>query len=443
VWEWCSHSILEGDMILYGGDFGEYPNDGNFCMDGIVTTDRKPNPEYYTLREVYAPVDVCETEEGYEIRNLYDFLSLDDVTCELVVLDDDEETVAEEIVLDGISAGGTKKVVLPEKEVKGEKTVRFLFRKNGCLLSVRSFRSLTTFKRKYKKESVLDFGFEDGMAGDFTVDGVSVAPGFFGVCTYRALTDNDAYIKDEWLDWGLDRTRFFVTESEHRRGGETFTGKLVTDYLRPIGDMTMEYLWNDKGDLTVTCSVKIADHVKHLPRFGFMLPIQQGFFNVRWFGLGMPERNLGGEAEAYIGEIPEAMTESYVDRNLGCAYGLYSADAREMSYRYPKPQESGSRAKTRFVAMTNDDGKGIYIDSEEDFSFAVSNYRLSEYRPHLHEMRPSERIYLHIDYMMSGVGSNSCGPRIQEKYLLTEREFVFRFRIRAIDGEDPFELKRS
>ncbi|MFR3321012.1 MAG: glycoside hydrolase family 2 TIM barrel-domain containing protein [Lachnospiraceae bacterium] len=44
--EWCDHAIDLGKTIhgkkkyAYGGDHGEYPNDGNFCMDGLVYPDR-------------------------------------------------------------------------------------------------------------------------------------------------------------------------------------------------------------------------------------------------------------------------------------------------------------------------------------------------------------------------------------------------------------------
>ena len=49
IWEWCDHAIYKGteengkDIYYYGGDHGEYPNDGNFCMDGMVYPDRTPH----------------------------------------------------------------------------------------------------------------------------------------------------------------------------------------------------------------------------------------------------------------------------------------------------------------------------------------------------------------------------------------------------------------
>ena len=58
VWEWCDHAIYKGQgkdgraVYCYGGDHGEYPHDGNFCMDGLVYPDRRPHTgllEYLSL----------------------------------------------------------------------------------------------------------------------------------------------------------------------------------------------------------------------------------------------------------------------------------------------------------------------------------------------------------------------------------------------------------
>ena len=58
VWEWCDHAVNQGvaengkTMYGYGGDFGEYPHDGNFCMDGLVYPDRTPHTGIYEWKEM-------------------------------------------------------------------------------------------------------------------------------------------------------------------------------------------------------------------------------------------------------------------------------------------------------------------------------------------------------------------------------------------------------
>ena len=53
VWEWADHAILTDDGFRYGGDFGEELHDGNFCIDGLMTPDRRPKSGAIELKAVY------------------------------------------------------------------------------------------------------------------------------------------------------------------------------------------------------------------------------------------------------------------------------------------------------------------------------------------------------------------------------------------------------
>ena len=53
VWEWADHAIKTDKGFLYGGDFGESEHDSNFCVDGVLTTDRKFKSGTYEMRAVY------------------------------------------------------------------------------------------------------------------------------------------------------------------------------------------------------------------------------------------------------------------------------------------------------------------------------------------------------------------------------------------------------
>ncbi|MFA6929158.1 MAG: glycoside hydrolase family 2 TIM barrel-domain containing protein, partial [Lentisphaeria bacterium] len=84
VWEWCDHGIRtatqDGKLFFaYGGDFGDYPNDGNFVADGLVFPDKTPSPGLLELKKVLAPVrlEAIDLKKGLlKITNHYDFLSL-------------------------------------------------------------------------------------------------------------------------------------------------------------------------------------------------------------------------------------------------------------------------------------------------------------------------------------------------------------------------------
>jgi len=48
--------LKDDEYYAYGGDFGDHPNDGVFCIKGLITSDRLPNPHYYEVQKVYQPV---------------------------------------------------------------------------------------------------------------------------------------------------------------------------------------------------------------------------------------------------------------------------------------------------------------------------------------------------------------------------------------------------
>src|SRR5204862_487244 len=60
IWEWVDHGIRVtdergGEHWAYGGDFGDVPNDANFCAAGIVWPDRTPHPALWELKFLAQP----------------------------------------------------------------------------------------------------------------------------------------------------------------------------------------------------------------------------------------------------------------------------------------------------------------------------------------------------------------------------------------------------
>lgn len=47
VWEWADHGMREfengKETFKYGGDYGDFPNDGVFCCDGLWHTGQRPH----------------------------------------------------------------------------------------------------------------------------------------------------------------------------------------------------------------------------------------------------------------------------------------------------------------------------------------------------------------------------------------------------------------
>ena len=60
VWEWCDHAVKGKKGFLYGGDHGETEHDLNFCVDGLVTPDRKVKSNLLEVKAAYATQNAAE-----------------------------------------------------------------------------------------------------------------------------------------------------------------------------------------------------------------------------------------------------------------------------------------------------------------------------------------------------------------------------------------------
>jgi beta-galactosidase len=84
----------------YGGDFGDYPNDGHFVMDGLLFSDHTPNPGLIEYRKAIEPVQVLSNkfrDNKVEIINRYDYITLDHLKCEWHIVGDGFTTEVKEV----------------------------------------------------------------------------------------------------------------------------------------------------------------------------------------------------------------------------------------------------------------------------------------------------------------------------------------------------------
>jgi beta-galactosidase len=162
----------------------------------------------------------------------------------------------------------------------------------------------------------------------------------------------------------------------------------------PAVTFTVEYVVN-KNKLEISIDYKVADYVQTLPRFGFEFGVDKKNDKFDYIGFGK--------------------TESYVDKNVACEYGLYSSSAKENYDRnYVRPQEAGSHYLSKYLNVKD----LFYLTAEKPFSFSVNPYTTKQlyYTAHDFELKENNFVNVCVDLAMRGVGSNSCGPELDKKY---------------------------
>ena len=108
--------------------------------------------------------------------------------------------------------------------------------------------------------------------------------------------------------------------------------------------------------------------------------------------------------------------------------GLYHSDVEQEFVPYPMPQEYGNHIQTKWLEMEN----GLVFEAEDTFEFQVSPFRseVLTMAKHPNALVPCGKTIVRIDYRVSGIGSNSCGPGLLPKYQLDEKTIDFTFYIR-------------
>ena len=169
----------------------------------------------------------------------------------------------------------------------------------------------------------------------------------------------------------------------------------------------------------------MRENATYLPRFGLALVMPEGTERLKWFGRG---------------EV-----ESYADKHLASRLGLWETTVTDNFEHYVKPQENGAHNGTYWAAAASLVGHGLFVSANgAEFSFNASHYSdktLTETR-HDYELIPAKETFFNIDYKQSGIGSNSCGPALDEKWQLKEKKFAFTLHLvpMHLNDVDPFRL---
>ena len=464
VWEYTDHSVRiplgDGKYgFTYGGDFGDRPNDGNFCVDGLVYPDRRPHTGMLELRQAYLPLEITakDIEKGvFEVRSLKYFTTLEGTRL-IWTVTGGRKTLADGTVDLSTPAQGREeiKIDLP-KDLTGRCYLNFSVRQSvytewadkGCEIGHFQFELPSAPEVKTASKIFEVNAFEDDhtatiTAGEreYTFDKVSgmltgiknagasliVSPVIPGV--WRAPMDNDRNIRWRWQEHKLDKTEvkcYSCALAAGDNGGASFEAEIsLGKYTsRPILHAKITYTVDGSGDLTVSQTVNAdrMEDVEFLPKYGmtFVLDDPDNSALMSYFGMGP--------------------VESYEDKHLASHIGRFEGRVADNFEHYVKPQENSAHYNTFEASVRRPDGTGIAFFSDKGFSFNAQNYSAMQITKaaHDYELTPDTKVYISVDYRQSGSGSNSCGPSLAKEYRLDEKEFSFTFKVRPLRPGEKF-----
>ena len=489
IWEWADHTFVENGVPKYGGDFGELTHDYNFCADGLVTHERGYKAGTLHTKYAYQYVKFELDQDTVNITNLHDFTNLNQFCIELKVNVDGETVECRNVTVDVEPKQSTKIAFTMPRECRlGAYVVcRAFYLENGAEKPawMRSESVLRDRESEWLCSELTEQGGKSAWLGDEKEDQVralwecalpvpvvqpeSVGSSAFGpsnmqpvqadnqpniqeqphsfviagdhfqyeiskytampihmICSgaeqlvapvelsvWRAPTDNERKVKDKmghpntWEGENYDRIFNHVYGYEAAENKLLFEGSLGGVGRIPFLRYQLQYTFLQNGRVEVALTGRVKENCMWLQRMGFEFRLSPDHKEFTYFGQGP--------------------MENYCDMHLHTTTGWFKSNASAEYVPYIRPQEHGNHANCKALYFEN----GLHFTTEEVFEINVSDYSTQALTAaeHIDELRKNGAVNVRIDYKDSGVGSNSCGPELMNKYRLEEKDIHFSFAI--------------
>ncbi|MCP4640390.1 MAG: DUF4981 domain-containing protein [bacterium] len=479
IWEWADHGIRKfaddepaedgsrKSYWAYGGDFDDTPNDGNFCMDGLVFPDRAIPPKMFEVKKVYQYVAVKADDAAagkLTVTNKHYFTNLNHLGIQWSLTEDgmviEEGTLPPLDVDPGESAALTVPFNAPRVMAGAEYFLRVSFHltedtswvgkghevawaqipvpvdvpaPDVVALDAKKALSVTDSADEVRVAGdgfEVAFSREQGALTSLVYDGRDViadGPLMNGpvLNVFRAFTDNDNAlngdhgIKKAFYDSGLSQMKRHVQDVNVDTVSDTTVQ--VTICVNCLGIKgrgfrhTATYTVLADGAVDVNNQIDPVGDLPTLPKLGVQMTVAGALDNLQWLGRGP--------------------FENYPDRKVAADVGLYSGKVADQYVPYPFPQETGNKEDVRWTALTDKSGAGLLVVAHDTLSMTALHFTAQDLytAKHTHELEPRRDVVLCLDYGQCGLGNASCGPRFLDQYALEPGACSFGFSLRRLD----------
>lgn len=464
IWEFCEHGFRRKDengqeWFAYGGDFGDEPNDAQFCIDGIVDSNHNPRPNMLEFKKLVQPVEiklVSDANYKVQIKNAYYFSTLEHLYAVWTLYEDGLEAETGEFSPGSIEPMSAKEFKLPctyerkrgkeyfleismrlretiswaekghevafeqfelmaedsEKEAAGSESSAHKMVNCTPTLNIEGdyayiHADRTEIKFHLRKGKIVSYRFDDE---EFLAEG----PKFNA---WRAPTDNDIApvntngIIHDWLAFGFDKMQEKVmsVSIEEKMDGilietESVYGK---HSIYPNYRTKLTYFIEGSGSINITLNALPLKENMSPPRIGLTMKLKKGFEKLKWYGNGKHQ--------------------TYSDIMNSGRVKVYESTVDEEFVDYVRPQENGNKTKVRWMSLTNEKGIGLCAKAEGLMEASAMHYSLENLTEakHTYDLKHIDEVVWNLDAKQCGVGNGSCGIRTLPEYCVPGEEITF------------------
>lgn len=456
----------------YGGGFGleQIRNDGAFCINGLFSPDRTPNPHAYEAKKVYQNIRIkkSETDEkAFLLVNNNSFTNTNKYTMLWEIMKDGQ-IIESGIMVPDVHPLSSVLIHIPYHTVidaENDYYINFKFytrSEDGLIPNhwMVAYDQLLLNNPVYMSgKSLCDgeltcnetadsiiicgdgnlriaFNKQNGALSTYRFNGFDYIKSPMMPDFYRVPNDNDQWDNENniWQDTGEKITNTITCVSK-----ETIKGKknlyssinVTVKYTLIAGQEAQNTIWFENS-YTILPNGRInilnrfnpkyynGEANMSIPRIGQVVQMNGNLTKARWYGRGP--------------------WENYADRKTSALVGIYDMPVEKLAYDYIRPQENGYRTDVRWLDLTDETGAGLRIKGTPTFCFNAQHTSQKNYfdpngKPirYTVDMKKEKDFYLNIDYGQKGVGGdNSWGKPVHVEYLVLLRYYEYGYSIEPL-----------
>ena len=453
IWEWCDHGLLVHDdqgreRYQYGGDYGDFPNNYNFCMDGLIYPDQRPGPGLREYKQVLCPVNISPTEQQdvLLVENRYWYSALDDIEFKVTYQVDGKTLAQQTLSLPHLLPGEAEKLhLLPPSLVAGEVFINVEIVKRSATRYSEAMHPLGHFQilRKLAEpreplplsQSVAlrneTKGHQQVISGDhfsltfcrlsgelvsWLANGEEIVGRAPHLTFFKPTIDNHKQeFEGLWQPYHIHLMQHHFRAIRHFSQGEDEIIEIDSVIAPPVFDFGMRctYRWRvtPVGHVTLDLSGTPYGHYQAIiPKIGLDFGISKRFKQVEYYGRG-PGENYGDSCQ----------------NNL---IGHYRQTVESLFENYPFPQDNGNRQEVRWLSVEDEKGNsGIFIQPHKPINFSLWPYsaEMLQQAQHINELEACDYLTLNLDDQILGLGSNSWGSEVLDSFRVYLKPFQYGF----------------
>lgn len=443
-----THEETGQKYYAYGGDFGDIPNDGNFCFNGVFASDRTPNPHAWECKYIFQPVsfESAGGEKGMiRVMNRFSFTNLSEYEIRWSLSENGKQQQSGIFPQLNLNPGGTAELPVPIKKTEyrdgSEYWIRLslhekndrLWCKKGYELAhdqfllksrkepgawIPSSKSLVSASEDDKDITVTGKGFSavisksGGGLISYKIGGKEMLSSPLHPDFWRPPADNDRRFrrfyqaKKIWQDADKELATGRVEITSEQEG--LIKVLVKQDYKNKVSLETTYSIYSD-GNIVVTMDLDADASLPGMVKFGITMGVPSDLNRTSYYGKGP--------------------WENYIDRKRGAVVDEFSLQTDDLFHSYAMPQENGNRCDTRWIKLSTGNGKsGLMISGIPHFEFSVWPYSADniEDAKHPYDLDPQGFYTVNIMHANSGLGGMRVAPLPHQEIKSGRHKFEFR-----------------